>query len=216
MCNRASAIPVNSDLSAPGCSLPQGVHFARNDDDLTNGFSVLPKAALQLFCFNRSAWYKVRVGCCVVMSQQRRAILHATANLTAAPLQEHTLIKLHTSDVAPFTALNTSTSGLLDDTIQMVVFRFKIWRFLRSSNINTIYPVLSVAVMVIIVFWIPEDELAARVELCAALFLTLIGKQPTSLLGAIPAILDAPCSFPASMSDHPIQRLPFAQPSNLW
>ena len=82
----------------------------------------------------------------------------------------------HAADVAPFTALNASTSGLLDDTAQVAVLRFQVRRSFWSNNLNTIYPVLAVALMVVIVFWIPEDELAARIEICVALFLTLIGQ----------------------------------------
>jgi len=37
----------------------QGVHFARDPADLTNGYSMGSNAALQLYRFNRSAWYQV-------------------------------------------------------------------------------------------------------------------------------------------------------------
>ncbi len=39
--------------------MTQGIHFARQKSDLTNGFLVWPYAAFQLYRFNRSAWYKV-------------------------------------------------------------------------------------------------------------------------------------------------------------
>ncbi len=92
-------------------------------------------------------------------------------------LQSHMIVESHAQDVAPFTALNASTSGLLDDTIQMAVFRYLVWRSAMSGSLNTMWTVLAVALLSIIVFWIPEDELAARIEVCAALFLTLIGKR---------------------------------------
>lgn len=82
----------------------------------------------------------------------------------------------HPSDVAPFTTLNSSTSGLLDETVQMAVFRFRAGRFFWSGQLNTNLPIFAVALMCVIVFWIPEDELTARIELCVALFLTLIGE----------------------------------------
>lgn len=93
----------------------------------------------------------------------------------AAALQGRTTIQPHSLDAAPFTTVNTSTSGLLDDTIQIAVFRYRIWRSFWSNHVNINFPVYAVAILSLIVFWIPEDELAARVELCAALFLTLIG-----------------------------------------
>lgn len=86
----------------------------------------------------------------------------------------------HVSDVAPFTALNASTAGLLDETAQMAVFRFKVYRSFWTNQVNSNLPVYAVAIMSLIVFWLPEDELAARIELCAALFLTLIGKHSSS------------------------------------
>ncbi|PRW57855.1 ligand-gated ion channel isoform A [Chlorella sorokiniana] len=132
----------------PSAVSVEGVHFARTVGDLTNGFSVHPQAALQLYRFNRSAWFP-----------------------------GHMIAQPHPADVAPFTALNTSTAGLLDDTVQMVVFRFKVWRSYWSGQLNTNWPVLAVAMMALLVFWIPEEELTARVELCAALFLTLIAIQ---------------------------------------
>ena len=91
-------------------------------------------------------------------------------------LQGRMLIEADAADVAPFTALNASTSGLLDDTVQMVAFRYTVRRAFWSNNLNTIWPVWAVALLSVLVFWIPEDELAARIELCAALFLTLIGE----------------------------------------
>ena len=86
------------------------------------------------------------------------------------------MVAPHPSDVAPFTSLNTSTSGLLDDTTQMIVVRFRVFRSFWNSYLNTNLPVFAVAFLCQIVFWIPEDDLMARIELCAALFLTLIGE----------------------------------------
>lgn len=105
-----------------------------------------------------------------------RLLQQTTIYSTQLALQGHITIEPHNQDVAPFTALNASTSGLLDDTIQMAVFRYQVRRSFWSGNLNTVYPVLAVAVLSVIVFWIPEDELATRIELCAALLLTLIGK----------------------------------------
>lgn len=82
----------------------------------------------------------------------------------------------HSSDVAPFTALNTSTSGLLDDTVQMAVFRYKVLRSFWSAHLNTILPIFAVAFLCQLVFWIPEDDLVTRIGLCISLFLTLIGE----------------------------------------
>jgi len=87
------------------------------------------------------------------------------------------MVEPHAQDVAPFTTLNASTSGLLDDTVQMAVFRYQVRRSFWSCSLDTIYPVLAVAMLTAVVFWIPEDALATRLELCAALFLTLIGEH---------------------------------------
>lgn len=83
----------------------------------------------------------------------------------------------HRNDPAPFNLLMESKNGLLDNLSQLVVFRFRVWRFWLFSGFNTIYPVWAVAVLATFVFWIPEDDLAARVEVVAALFLSLVGER---------------------------------------
>ena len=71
-------------------------------------------------------------------------------------LQGRLAVPPHAADVAPFTALNSSTAGLLGDTVQMAVFRFAVWRYTWSSIVNSNFPVLAVAAMSLLVFWIPE------------------------------------------------------------
>lgn len=138
------------------------------------------------------------------------------------------VISPHALDVAPFTALNTSTSGLLDNTIQMAVLRFSAFRSFWTSEVNSNMPVYGVAMLSLIVFWIPEDELAARIELCAALFLTLIGELqswlPLKLVHYFCHNLSIcdwmPCrhsSWVLLLGNQPMTvSLPSAQPSNLW
>lgn len=91
--------------------------------------------------------------------------------------QGRTLIPPHGKDAAPFTVLNASTSGLLDDTTQTAVLTFQITRFLWGTNFNSLFPVHAVGALALFIFWLPEEELAARIEVCAALFLTLIGRS---------------------------------------
>ncbi|PRW57551.1 ligand-gated ion channel [Chlorella sorokiniana] len=96
---------------------------------------------------------------------------------SAVSVEGRMTVEPHASDVAPFTALSNSTSGLLDDTVQLAVFRYKVYRSFWTNQVNSNLPVYAVAALSIIVFWLPEDELAPRIELCAALFLTLIAIQ---------------------------------------
>lgn len=96
-------------------------------------------------------------------------------------MQGRTLIAPHADDVASFTRLNTSTSGLLDDTTQMAVLVFQAGRFFWSNQMNSNFPVYAVAFMSLTVFWLPEEELASRIEICVALFLTLIAIQVRAL-----------------------------------
>lgn len=91
-------------------------------------------------------------------------------------MQGRTLVPVHPSDPAPFAALPASTSGLLNDTHQLVVFSFHAWRFQGFSSYNALYPIYAVAVLTLFVFWLPEDNLEGRLQLVAALFLSLVGE----------------------------------------
>ena len=113
----------------------------------------------------------------------------------------------HASDIAPFTALNNSTNGLLDDTVQMAVLRFKVYRSFWTNQVNSNLPVYAVAILSLIVFWLPEEDLPARIELCSALFLTLIGKAGVRSAfvnlhcRSVPANIDKPRVCPCWSSD---------------
>lgn len=159
----------------------QGVHLARNNIYLTNGWhvdiNVDPHVAVQLYTVNRTAWYQAGFSVGGACEHAPRGLATTESTVFCNLMQGRTAIPPNAADVAPFTALNRSTSGLLDDTAQMAVFRFKAWRFLWSGHLNSSLPIFAVAFLSMIVFWIPEDQLGSRIELCAALFLTLIGKS---------------------------------------
>lgn len=81
----------------------------------------------------------------------------------------------HPADPAPFYALNASSAGQLDDTSQVVVFRFPAARYYWGVAFTTLYPVYAVAFFSLVVFFLPLDDIGARIEVIAALFLTLVG-----------------------------------------
>ena len=58
----------------------------------------------------------------------------------------------------------------------MVVFRYGVQRLFYYAAFHSLYPVYAVAMLSLIVFWLPEKELCARVEVIGALFLALVGE----------------------------------------
>lgn len=119
------------------------------------------------------------------------------------------LIPANAEDPAPFNALNATANGILSAQSQMAVFRFQVWRL--GTEWRSVIPVLAVAGMCSLVFCIPEEDLTPRLEVVAALFLTLVGKFCFESVGHMlkpaplfkPVTLDplTPAAFAFSMGE---------------
>ena len=45
-----------------------------------------------------------------------------------------------------------------------------------GASLCTVAPIFTVTFMSLFIFWLPEEQLSTRLELCMALFLTLVGR----------------------------------------